>query len=540
MIAFDSITPQPVDGKLVPGTEYDITFTAINNSGGVCTGWTNCFLLSLTGGNFTSPISIDDAHYYSETDSYFTLSNSANVWADGISPDSAKFGGASLPGAGIPDGIIIPSLFHFTLTPGEDTKGETFTLDTGMTLPGSHTIWTIDGMGINPIWSGPHSWDIWEAPEVSVSNNSLTLKDYEIDTIQVSASSIIDEIKLVGAPDFVSYHSVDTYNGYIEVDPEYQNIGSYSFLVVAENQVYSDTEAVAVTVTYDPCCIGSIRGNVDGDIEDKVNVVDLTYLVSYLFSGGSVPPCWDEGNVDGDDQNKINVIDLTYFVAYVFGGGPPPRYCPVECPETVTDIDGNVYSTILIGGQCWMAENLKVTQYRDGTPIPHIVDDSDWAEALGGAYCMYDHDPANEDTYGLLYNWESVDDSRGLAPEGWHVATDEDWQQLEMDLGMTPGEAQAVLWRGTDEGGQLKEIGTDHWNAPNTAATNETGFTALGAGKRSAIGGFTDLGNSCFLWTSSASSGSNGWYRLLQYDQGGIRRYNADKRSGFAIRCVKD
>jgi uncharacterized protein (TIGR02145 family) len=122
----------------------------------------------------------------------------------------------------------------------------------------------------------------------------------------------------------------------------------------------------------------------------------------------------------------------------------------------VTDIDGNVYQTVTIGAQVWMAENLKVTHYRNGDPIPNVTDTAAWEGLSTGAYCEYDNDINNVATYGRLYNWYAVDDSRGLAPEGWHVPSDDEWKQLEMYLGMSQSEADDYGWRGTDEGGEVK------------------------------------------------------------------------------------
>jgi uncharacterized protein (TIGR02145 family) len=106
----------------------------------------------------------------------------------------------------------------------------------------------------------------------------------------------------------------------------------------------------------------------------------------------------------------------------------------------VTDYDGNVYQIVLIGGQCWMMENLKVTHYRNGDPIPHVPNIGEWYGLSSGAYCDYNNDPGNVETYGRLYNWYAVDDSRNIAPEGWHVPTDDEWKQLEMYLGMSQAE----------------------------------------------------------------------------------------------------
>ncbi|MBT5269507.1 MAG: hypothetical protein HOL70_08685, partial [Candidatus Marinimicrobia bacterium] len=120
----------------------------------------------------------------------------------------------------------------------------------------------------------------------------------------------------------------------------------------------------------------------------------------------------------------------------------------VDCTkETVTDIDGNVYETVKIGDQIWMAENLKVTHYRDGSAITQVTDNTAWSNLSTEAYCIYDNNASNEvDTYGALYNWYAVSDGRNIAPEGWHVPTDAEWKELEMYLGMSQPDVDDVVW----------------------------------------------------------------------------------------------
>jgi len=209
---------------------------------------------------------------------------------------------------------------------------------------------------------------------------------------------------------------------------------------------------------------------------------------------------------------------------------------------TVTDRDGNVYQTIKIGNQWWMAENLRVTQYRNGDPIPHVTDYSAWSGLSTGACCNHSNDEGNVASYGRLYNFYAVDDSRNIAPEGWHVPTDEEWKQLEMYLGMSQAEANGTGFhdRGTDEGGKLRETGTTHWASPNIGATNESGFTALPGGTRSFNGDFSNMGSSAKFWSSTEYYSHNAWYRLLYYDLSQVSRNYGNKHYGFSVRCVRD
>jgi len=215
----------------------------------------------------------------------------------------------------------------------------------------------------------------------------------------------------------------------------------------------------------------------------------------------------------------------------------------VPVTGSVTDIDGNVYKTVRIGKQWWMQENLQVTHYRNGEAIPNITDSTAWMETQAGAWCSLNNDNSLMATYGSLYNWFATVDERNIAPEGWHVPTDEDWKILEKHLGMTQEEVDNSGFRGRNEGGMLKETGLTHWNNPNTGATNESGFTALSFGYCSArTGAFSEIGTSALFWacTSSESDTLTSYYRSLKYDVQTIRRMDDKKQYGFSVRCVKD
>ena len=202
----------------------------------------------------------------------------------------------------------------------------------------------------------------------------------------------------------------------------------------------------------------------------------------------------------------------------------------LKAQTTVTDIDGNVYRTVKIGTQVWMAENLKTTKYRNGDPIANVTNGASWKALTTGAYCWYNNDAANKVTYGGLYNWFAVADSRKIAPTGWHVPTDAEWTVLTDFLG---GLKVA--------GGKLKENGTSHWRTPNTGATNSCGFTALPGGYRyNGDGSFSHVGDIGYWWSSTAYGASDAWGRYLgDYNAYAYRNYN-NKQGGFSVRCVRD
>ena len=176
-----------------------------------------------------------------------------------------------------------------------------------------------------------------------------------------------------------------------------------------------------------------------------------------------------------------------------------------------------------------MVENLKVTRYRNGEPIPNITDNKAWTKLKKGAICDYDNKPSNSETYGKLYNWYAVSDNRNIAPAGWHVPTDAEWTILTDYLG---GEKVA--------GGKLKETGTTHWTNPNTAATNESGFSALPGGYRSSFGSFLNVGIYGYRWSATEYSTSNAWYRFMSYIDSSVFRIDVYKQDGFSVRCVRD
>jgi len=194
--------------------------------------------------------------------------------------------------------------------------------------------------------------------------------------------------------------------------------------------------------------------------------------------------------------------------------------------NTVTDIDGNVYKTVQIGNQIWMAENLKVSRYRNGDSITKSSDSGNWTFLQNGAYCYYSNQLSNLTTYGCLYNWFSVNDPRGLAPEGWHVPNNAEWQKLIDHLG---GYSIA--------GSKLKEKGTAHWRNSNDG-TDEFGFCALPGGYRRIQ--FANLGEYAYFWSSSENDRFKAWLLILNSYQTAIGSSCEDKRHGFSVRCVKD
>ncbi len=190
-------------------------------------------------------------------------------------------------------------------------------------------------------------------------------------------------------------------------------------------------------------------------------------------------------------------------------------------------IAGAVTPSVTIGTQVWSLQNLAVSMYRNGDSIPQVADPTAWKNLTTGAWCYNNNDTSVGRVYGKLYNWFAVNDSRGLAPQGWHVPTDAEWTTLVTFLG---GEAVA--------GSTMKTI--TGWNPPNAGATNSSGFTGLAAGYRYDNGSYVVAGNDAVWWTSTELTADVAWLYELSYFNTKAFRSKFYKKSGYSVRLVKD
>jgi uncharacterized protein (TIGR02145 family) len=248
-------------------------------------------------------------------------------------------------------------------------------------------------------------------------------------------------------------------------------------------------------------------------------------------------------------KNLIRLLVLSFIPSLVIitcggggGGGGAGGGSPVLLND-IEDVEGNKYGTCLVGNQLWMSENLRTITFRDGSwMLTGPFDSVEWAGGLGAACCTYPHYEIdgldnNEEViaaYGRLYNWNAVNDSRGLCPEGWYVPTEEDWLELIDYLG---GEDVA--------GGKLKSIHTDpdyshpRWESPNTGAAGNYGFDALPGGYRTGLSGFfDDVGYYASFWSSSELDASFAGTMSLEYDSAYADYSYSHKRAGYSVRCI--
>ena len=280
---------------------------------------------------------------------------------------------------------------------------------------------------------------------------------------------------------------------------------------------------------------------------DGIGSTDINPFHQYQYPG-LYTVTLEVSNFYGDDIYAIDCYIAVEDTVSFIPNGP----CPGT--PTVTDADGNVYSTILMGDQCWMQENIKVTHYENGLGIPNVTGNSAWA-ALGDnntdkGYCFYDNNANSE--YGALYTWAAAMNGmsaginnagyiQGVCPQGWHIPGDEEWKELELFLGMSQSEADVFSWRGTTEGGKLKDKTSLHWLCSNMGATNSSGMTFLPGGLRYYSDGESENINiSSSIWTSSEYSMNTAIYRSLRNSKSQIYRKDLYKSYGFSVRCIKD
>ena len=226
-----------------------------------------------------------------------------------------------------------------------------------------------------------------------------------------------------------------------------------------------------------------------------------------------------------------------------------------ESSVTITDIDGNVYHTV----------------YRDGTNIPNMTDNTSWATLSTPGYCWYKNDATYKNTYGALYNWYTVITGK-LCPIGWHVPSFAEWTTLTnylesenisdvklkggagtflLKLGLL-GRMDIISWQsdtasmvikpsyGDAVCDKLKEVGTTHWDSPNTSATNKSGFTALPGGFRYRTGAFKHIGSTGYWWSSTEVNTANGWIRVM-FDIGRNVSISSNHNVlGCSVRCIRD
>lgn len=278
-----------------------------------------------------------------------------------------------------------------------------------------------------------------------------------------------------------------------------------------------------------------------GDVDLYAMWEKIKFAIIFLGNGART------SNVPNNTEFEYGTkIDSSSFIAsresYIFDGWYMDSMCTnkwVYETHTVTlsdtlyakwvikDIDGNIYTEVRIGRQVWMVENLKTTKFRDGSTITRVNDDLEWEILETPAYCWYHYDVSFKDPYGALYNWYTVN-SMNLAPEGWHIPSNEEWDTLMSYLG------------GSDiAGAKLKMAGLEYWQQPNDG-TNESGFSAVAGGMRLTTGSFDHIGFYNYLWSASENDATTAWQYNLYCAFPDVATGYLNKKYGFNVRCLRD
>jgi uncharacterized protein (TIGR02145 family) len=367
-----------------------------------------------------------------------------------------------------------------------------------------------------------------------------------------------------------------------------RKIGNQTFADIATNDkdvtIYSDIGLTAgTTYTYRVYSFNSTGNSLTYSNEVEVTTINLATLTTLAIQnitdksangGGSITadggtPVTERGICWATTQNPTTVNNLissgagtgnftanltalnsstTYYVrAYAINRagtayGNQLSFTTLQTPVnpiTVTDASGNIYPTISIGTQVWMAENLRTTKYRDGSGIVQVFDNTQWQNGRDLKSPMmgwYNNDQGVNTTnkFGALYNWYAINPAtngnKNVCPTGWHIPTDAEWATLTNFLG---GELVA--------GGKMKTTGTQYWKSPNAGASNSSGFSALPSGFRDLLSGeYFEAGSTCFWWSSTASGNYAAYSRFLNYNISSANSFIASQEFGYSVRCVRD
>jgi len=409
------------------------------------------------------------------------------------------------------------------------------------------------------------------------SINDLGFIDWSADTyfIQISVDgNIMGTSQLLSVPYALSAKKTENYD---ETDPVFTSWDKSSGINITESQIidlknYLTAETDPVFTSWDKSSGINITESqiidlknyltteIDGDVTNEIQDLSFQDNILSITNNDNATDIDLSGYLDNtDSQDLANVLTQG-------NDAGNKRIKNIDSPTdkqdaatkkyideiliqagffTAKDVDGNVYKTVKIGDQVWMAEDLRVTHYPNGDPIPNVSGSSEWSALsqtnTDDAYCFFNNNASTD--YGALYtyaaaiadNWQRDNDTfnaeggQGICPNGWHLPTASEWDTLISYLG---GEEVA--------GGKLKEIGLDHWESPNEGATNSSGFTALGTGYRyDTNGDFVSFNTRIFWWSGKESSGTSLVYALSNSNENVYSGYQ-NKTFGFCVRCIKN
>jgi len=333
---------------------------------------------------------------------------------------------------------------------------------------------------------------------------------------------------------FLLYTGTITQNLYVIVyHRNHLAVMSASALVdIGGTYTYNFTDALSKAYLDGQKTLGSgMYGMIGGDSDASGTIYITDKYMHWTIDAGDAGYLMSDLNLDTQVNNPDK--NDNWVMNFAESSKVPDGF---NCGDTfIDDRDGKSYTTVLIGTQCWMAENLNTGLMINGS---NSQSNNDIIEK----YC-YNNDPAICETYGGLYQWDemmeyiSVEGIKGICPLGWHLPTDAEWCTLENEVDAGTISCTATGWRGTDAGANLKD--TTLWAFSYTGATNSSGFTALPAGYRTTLGNFLHLTTNTYFWSSSESDWRS-WERDLAFYLITVQRINTDKATGFSVRCLQD
>jgi len=430
----------------------------------------------------------------------------------------------------------------------------------------------------------PAGWHVASDTEWSVLENFLIANSYNYDKTttgnktakSLCSTTLWNTSSTIGTPGYDMTQNNST--GFSMFPGGYRGFDGYFYILGIVSDVwtsteYSTTNSIIRNLGYNVSSTNPLNSNKNYGFSVrciKNSVPSLsTNTASSVFStkvtcGGNITAdggepvteygiCWSTsssptiadskksiGNGTGQFTGSITGLtpNTTYYVrAYATNsigtayGSEMSFKTLITDPPTVNDIDGNVYQTVTIGTQTWMAENLKTTKYNDGTKIPLVTDKTTWTYMSTPAYCWYNNDSIlyKNNGYGAIYNWYTVNTGK-LAPVGWHIPTENEWNELINYLGGN-----------TVAGGKLKQAGFSNWTNPNTGATNETNFNALpSAGRGNNDATFEGIGLISYWWTATQQTSVYSRFVSLGYNNAGVGQSGSQRINGLAVRCIKN
>ncbi len=394
----------------------------------------------------------------------------------------------------------------------DSVKVENITQCTNLSLIGADTLHLLGSDGLNELNSNPNQVNIY--PNPSITHYFIEFNIEEKANVIITIYNLQGLLILEKQEFLIAGKHCYQLNGL--------SCGVYLIKINAGLNSYS-TKIISNSNTkfYD----ANIR-NIDSDSAPAIQLLETKYYIT----GKQLEETLTNHTMQytTGDRLKITGYSGGIYATIVVIVPTQSQTLPFDF-ISCTDVDGNHYSVVKIGTQWWMAENLKTTKYRNGNTIPNVTNNTSWRNLTTGAYCNYNNDINKVAIYGRLYNWFTIDDSRGIAPLGWHVPS-----LTEMETLFIYFDSDTLC------GGKMKSNCTSLWNSPNAGATNESGFSGIPGGFRSNLGVFQDISIWGIWWYATSIDPDYANVLVLFNHIPDFGQHLAPKKNGLSVRCIKD